>query len=211
MGRTQIRSLNTKKAPWIFGSTSKNRERCLWGRNPTVYRPLKWGYPRFIEHSTTGPTENRIKSSRKHHSRYQKRYCLYCNKFGRKMKRDKWQQTRKNSGRTNNNASNTLKYETCGKPHKTEVCWHGANSVNDPRHKRHNQQERKTDNSVQPTTFKTVDESKNLLTPGLRFGETADAWAYSREDPPSNTTTTPQQNATEHKRKTGWEDQKSLP
>ena len=127
------------------------------------------------------------------------------------MERDKWQQTRKSSGRTNNKASNTLKYDTCGKPHKTEVCWYGAHSVNDPRPKRHNQQERKTDNSVQPTTTKTVDESKKLITPGLRFRKAVDARAYSIEDPPSNTTTTPQQNKKENKRKTGWDDQKSLP
>ena len=77
------------------------------------------------------------------------------------MKRDKWQQTRKNNGQPNSNAGNTLKCKTCGKPHKTEDCWNGANSANDPRPKRHNQQERKTDNPVQFTTTKTSDESKN--------------------------------------------------
>ena len=96
-----------------------------------------------------------------------KGYRFYCNKVGhfkaecRKMKRDKLQQTRKNNGQTNNNARNTLKCNNCAKPHKTDDCWNGANSANDPRPKRYNQHERKTDNSTQPTTTKTVDESKS--------------------------------------------------
>ena len=93
--------------------------------------------------------------------------CFYCNKFGqfkaecRKMKRDKWQQTRKNIGQTNNSAGKTPKCDTCGKPLKTEDCLNGANSANDPRFKRHNTQERKTDNPVQPTIPKSVKDSKN--------------------------------------------------
>ena len=77
------------------------------------------------------------------------------------MRRDKWQQTRRNNGQTKNGAGTTLKCDTCGKPHKTEDCWKGANSANDPRPKRHFQQERKTDTSAQQTTAKFGDESKN--------------------------------------------------
>ena len=109
------------------------------------------------------------------------------------MKKDKWHQTRKNNCQRNNSASNTFKCDTCGKPHKTEDCWNGANSANDPRPKYHNQQERKTNNFVQPTTTKTDDVSKKLNTPRLRFVETIGAGAYSIEDPPteySNETTT---------------------
>ena len=77
------------------------------------------------------------------------------------MKRDKWQQTRRNNAQTKNSAGTTLKCDTCGKPHKTEDCWNGANSANDPRPKRHFQQERKTDTSAQQTTAKFEEESKN--------------------------------------------------
>ena len=96
-----------------------------------------------------------------------KGYCFYCNKFGhykaecRKMKRDKWMQTRKNNGQTNTSAGKQFKCETCGKPHKTEDCWNGANSANDPRPKRHNNPESKRDVPVQPTTANPVTESKN--------------------------------------------------
>ena len=67
-----------------------------------------------------------------------KGYCFYCNKFGhfkaecRKLKRDRWQQIRNTNGQTKYSAGKTLKCDTCGKPHKTEDCWSGANSANDP-------------------------------------------------------------------------------
>ena len=94
-------------------------------------------------------------------------YCFYCNKFGhykaecRKMKMDNWQQTRKNNGQTNHSAGKLLKSDTCGKPYKTEDYWNGANAANDPRPKRHPTQDRKTDNSVQPTAATSVDDPKN--------------------------------------------------
>ena len=96
-----------------------------------------------------------------------KGYCFHCNKFGhykaecRKMKRDKWMQTRKNNGQTNTSAGKPFKCETCGKPHKTEDCWNGANSANDPRPKRHNNSEPKKDVPVQQATANTVTDSKN--------------------------------------------------
>ena len=96
-----------------------------------------------------------------------KGYCFYCNKFGhhkaecRKMKRDKWMQTRRNNGPTNHSAGKPPRCDTCGKPHKTEDCWNGANTANDPRPKRHNTQESKRDTSVTHSTNQPDDESKN--------------------------------------------------
>ena len=96
-----------------------------------------------------------------------KGYCFYCNKFGhykaecRKMKRDKWMQTKKNNAQTSSSSGKPLKCDTCGKPHKTENCWNGANAANDPRPKRHFQQERKQDNPAQQPTNQDADESKN--------------------------------------------------
>ena len=93
-----------------------------------------------------------------------KGYCFNCSKFGhfkaecRRMRRDKWQQTRRNNGQTKNNAGTTLKCDTFGNSHETEDCWNVANSANDPRPKRHFQKERKTDTSAQQTTAKFGDE-----------------------------------------------------
>ena len=77
------------------------------------------------------------------------------------MKTGKWMQTRKNNGQTNHGADKPLKCDTCGKPCKTEDCWNGANSANDPRPKRHNTQERETDLSAPQTTAKPADNQKH--------------------------------------------------
>ena len=77
------------------------------------------------------------------------------------MKRDKWIQTRRNNGPTNHSAGKPPKCDTCGKPHKTEDCWNGANAANDPRPKRHNTQESKRDTPVTQSTNQPDDESKN--------------------------------------------------
>ena len=96
-----------------------------------------------------------------------KGYCFYCNNLGhynaecRKMKRDKWMQTRRNNGPSNHSAGKPPKCDTCGKPHKTEDCWNGANAANDPRPKRHNTQERKMDTSATQPMNQPEDESKN--------------------------------------------------
>ena len=113
------------------------------------------------------PTKTESKQVDSTTQNVKKGYCFYCNKFGhykaecRKMKRDKWMQIRKNNGQTNSSAGKSLKCDTCGKPHKTEDCWNGANSANDPRPKRHNNPESKRDVPVQPTTSNSVIESKN--------------------------------------------------
>ena len=108
----------------------------------------------------TKPNETTTQNTRKG-------YCFYCNKFGhfkaecRKLKRDKWQQTRRNNGPASRTTANPLKCDTCGKTHKTEDCWNGANSANDPRPKRHNLQERNKDTSVPQTTSQPENDSKN--------------------------------------------------
>ena len=120
--------------------------------------------PNKIELDQTKPETKQVKNTTQN---TKKGYCFYCNKFGhykaecRKLKRDKWQQTRKNNGQTNYSAGKPPKCDTCGKPHKTVDCWNGANSANDPRPKRHNTQERKPDFSIQQTTTKPADEQKN--------------------------------------------------
>ena len=70
-------------------------------------------------------------------------------------------QTRKNNGPTNHSVGKPPKCDTCGKPHKTEDCWNGANAANDPRPKRHNTQESKRNTSATQLTNQPDDESKN--------------------------------------------------
>ena len=114
--------------------------------------------------SETKPAENTTQNTTQN---TKKGYCFYCKKFGhfkaecRKLRRDKWQQTRKNNGLTKNIACTTPKCDTCGKPHKTEDFWNGANSANDPRPKLHFQREKNTDSSAQQSTAKFGEESKN--------------------------------------------------
>ena len=130
--------------------------------------PDEVSFPNKIEpaqtKTETKPTENVTQNTTQ---TTKKGYCFYCNQFGhfkaecQKMRRDKWQQTRRNNGQTKNSAGTTLKCDTCGKPHKEEDCWNGANSANDPRPKRHFQRERNTDTSAQQSTAKFGDESKN--------------------------------------------------
>ena len=56
-----------------------------------------------------------------------KGYCFYCNKFGhykaecRKMKRDKWMQTRKNNGQTNTSAGKPLNAKHAANPTKRKI------------------------------------------------------------------------------------------
>ena len=114
--------------------------------------------------SKTKPAENTTKNTTQN---TKKGYCFYSNKFGhfkaecRKLRREKWQQTRKNNGHTRKNAGSSLECDTCGKPHKTEDCWNGANSAKDPRPKRHFQRERNTGISAQQSTAKFGNESKS--------------------------------------------------
>ena len=123
-------------------------------------------------------------------------YCSYCNKFGhykaecRKLKCDKWQQTQKNIGQTNYSAGKPPKCDTCGKPHKTEDCWNGANSANDPQLKRHNTQERKTDSSAQQTTTKSADEQKTNYAAPVLWGNSRREGVFTRRPPTIYTTDT---------------------
>ena len=139
-----------------------------------------------IEPAQTKPDTKQVENTTQN---TKKGYCFYCNKFGhykaecRNLKRDKWQQTRKNNGQANYSAGKPPKCDTCGKPHKTEDCWNGANAANDPRPKRHNTQERKTDTSVQQTTTKPADEQKtNYAAPAI-WGNSRREGVFTRRPP----------------------------
>ena len=69
--------------------------------------------------------------------------CFHCGKYGhykaqcRKLRKDRYYETKAQNGSTNTNDPPKPKCDTCGKLHKTENCWYGANAANDPRKKRH--------------------------------------------------------------------------
>ena len=68
--------------------------------------------------------------------------CFHCGKYGhykaqcRKLRKDRYYETKAQNGIPTTNEPPKPKCDTCGKLHKTENCWYGANAANDPRKKR---------------------------------------------------------------------------
>ena len=90
--------------------------------------------------TTLVPLNNVVPMSNTPHNKENSRgFCFYCSRYGhykaqcRKLKRDKWQETRKQNGPINNTRPPRPQCATCGKSHKTVGCWNGANAANDPR------------------------------------------------------------------------------
>ena len=116
---------------------------------------------------TLVPLNNVAPTSNTPHNKENKRgLCFHCSRYGhykaqcRKLKRDKWQETRKQNGSNNNTRPPRPQCVTCGKPHKTEDCWNGANAANDPRPKRQSSITPKPD-KIKATH--EADESKNSI------------------------------------------------
>ena len=70
----------------------------------------------------------------------QRGYCFYCGKYGnykpqcRRLRKDRfYASTKTNTKDSNQNEAPKPKCDTCGKMHKTENCWDGANAANDSR------------------------------------------------------------------------------
>ena len=101
-------------------------------------------------------------------------FCFYCSRYGhykaqcRKLKRDKWQETRKQNGPINSVRPPRPKCATCGKQHSTEDCWVGANGANDPRPKRQPSTTPKPDKTINAPE---VDEPKNSISRDYDLGK----------------------------------------
>ena len=69
----------------------------------------------------------------------QRGYCFHCGKYGhykaqcRRLRKDRHYATKTSTTDTKPTDTAKPKCDTCGKMHKTENCWDGANAANDPR------------------------------------------------------------------------------
>ena len=69
----------------------------------------------------------------------QRGYCFHCGKYGhykaqcRRLRKDRYYATKTSTTDTKQTDTAKPKCDTCGKMHKTENCWDGANVANDPR------------------------------------------------------------------------------
>ena len=69
----------------------------------------------------------------------QRGYCFHCGKYGhykaqcRRLRKDRYYATKTSTTDTKPTDTAKPKCDTCGKMHKTENCWDGANAANDPR------------------------------------------------------------------------------
>ena len=69
----------------------------------------------------------------------QRGYCFHCGKYGhykaqcRRLRKDRYYATKTSTTDTKPTDTAKPKCVTCGKMHKTENCWDGANAANDPR------------------------------------------------------------------------------
>ena len=90
----------------------------------------------------------------------QRGYGFHCGKYGhykaqcRRLRKDRYYATKTGTTDTKQTDTTKPKCDTCGKMHKTENCWDGANAANDPRKRKRefNIPTNKIDEQPVPTT-----------------------------------------------------------
>ena len=122
----------------------------------------------------------------------QRRYCFHCGKYGhhkaqcRRLRKERYYaNTKTNNKDSNQNKPLKPKCDTCGKMHKTENCWDGANAANDPVKETQTKVHHPNGQYQRITRTNHVNPSKKLKSPRLRSAEKVDATAYTIEDPPN--------------------------
>ena len=96
----------------------------------------------------------------------QRGYCFHCGKYGhykaqcRRLRKDRYYATKTSTTDTKPTDTAKPKCDTCGKMHKTENCWDGANAANDPR-KRKREFTIPTNKIDEQPVPKTSSQSKN--------------------------------------------------
>ena len=87
-------------------------------------------------------TVDAVGTEDKKEQQQQRGYCFHCGKYGhykaqcRRLRKDRYYTTKTNHTEPKQTEAPKPKCDTCGKMHKTENCWEGANAANDPRKKK---------------------------------------------------------------------------
>ena len=72
----------------------------------------------------------------------QRGYCFHCGNYRhykaqcRRLRKERYYATKTSTAESKHTEAQKPKCDTCGKLHKTENCWDGANAANDPRKKK---------------------------------------------------------------------------
>ena len=120
----------------------------------------------------------------------QRGYCFHCEKYGhykaqcRRLRKERYYATKASTAEPKQTEAPKPKCDTCGKLHKTDNCWGGANAANDPR-KKETQIHHPNQQNQRTTRTHPVRSAQKFKSPRLRFGEKVDARAYAIEDPPN--------------------------
>ena len=126
----------------------------------------------------------------KQQQQQQRGYCFHCGKYGHykaqccRLRNERYYATKTHNVDRNKTDVHKPKCDPCGKMHKNENGWDGANAANDPRKK--NREFTILTNKIREQPVPTSSSPpKKLKSPRLRFVEKVDARAYPIEDPPN--------------------------
>ena len=106
----------------------------------------------------------------------QRGYCFHCGKYShykaqcRRRQKERYYATKTGTADTNQTEAPKPKCDTCGKTHKTENCWDGANAANDPRKKSEILPSQPTQSANSPCSTRPLSQKTKIAAPKL-WGE----------------------------------------